>query len=122
MGEINLDAAASSTVLIKTRNEDGSTSDHHFELVPITKPRLDAIAKVRKQMLELREKAETGTATPGDEQAAAATLAAVLDENIRSTNGPVTITSLWEDGKLGIEHLRRLMQSINEERAADPPA
>jgi hypothetical protein len=111
MGEITLDLTEASTVLIKTRNEDGSTSDHHFELVPITKPRLDAIAKVHKQMLELREKANAGTATRSDELAASATLAEALDMHLHPL-GSVTVTELWDDGRVGVEDMRRVMTAI----------
>ena len=122
MSDINLDTTQTAAVVIKTRNEDGSTSEHHFEAVPLTKQRLDAIAAVRRSFSVLRERAAAGAATGEDELAAAGSLAAVLDQRVRSTNGPVTITSLWEEGRIGFEHMRRLSTRLDEETAASPPA
>jgi len=121
MGEINLDATETTTVTIRTPNEDGSTTTHHYHVVPLTKRRLDQLNNVSKRIRQLREKAEAGTATGKDEMAAADTLATAIDARVHPANGGMTITELWEAGSVGFEHLQRLMQAVTEE-GQSPPA
>lgn len=110
-----LDATTAPAVVIRTKAEDGTVAEHHFEVVTFNKQRLDATNKYAKQIAKLQAKK---TATAEDALAMAAATAAALDQRVRSTNGPVTITSLWDDGLIGIEHLRLLGERLN----ADPPA
>ena len=123
MDEFTLDATTSAPITIRTKAVDGTITDHHFEALAFTKPRYDAFSKHGKTLRMIRNRVETrGSSTPQDDLAMAAAMAAALDERVRSTNGPVTITSLWDDGLIGLEHLRLLGQRLNEEAVGSPPA
>jgi len=115
---IDLDATQATPVNIKTRAEDGTITEHHFEVLPFTHPRFKAFQELGTKMRKLQEKER---ATPADQIELTSTMASALDLRVRSTNGPVTITSLWDDGLIGLEHLRLLGERLNEE-ATGPPA
>lgn len=110
-----LDATATPAVLIRTRADDGTIAEHHFEILTFNKQRLDAVNKYAKQLAKIQAKT---TASADDVLAMAAATAAALDQRVRSTNGPVTVTSLWDDGLIGLEHLKQLGERLN----SDPPA
>ena len=115
---IELDATQATPLTIKTRNDDGSVSEHHFEVLPFTHPRFKAFQELGKKMQQLQKKESL---SPSDQIELTSAMAAALDVRVRSTNGPVTITSLWDDGLIGLEHLRLLGERLNEE-AVGPPA
>jgi hypothetical protein len=115
---IELDATQATPVTIKTRNGDGSVSEHHFEVLPFTHPRFKETQEFAKTVRALQKKASP---SPAEQLEMASAMAAALDIRVRSTNGPVTISSLWDDGLIGLEHLRQLGERLNEE-AAGPPA
>lgn len=121
MSEITLDATQATQVNLKLADPDGNTVEYHGEVMPLTKPRLDAVMALRKKMQPLTEKAAKGKATEADEHAAAALLAEIIDTQIRSTNGPVTMAGLWEDGVVDFGTMRKLMARLNEE-TGNPPA
>lgn len=118
MSDFTLDATQATPVLIKTRAEDGTITEHHFEVLPFTKPRFDEFQALAKTIRKIQTK---GAETSGEQLALTSAMAAALDVRVRSTNGPVTITSLWDDGLIGLEHLRILGERLNEE-AVGPPA
>jgi hypothetical protein len=115
---INLDATEATPVTIRTKAEDGTVAEHHFEVMILNHPRFVQFQALAKKTRAIQEK---DAPTPKDQLEMAATMAAALDLRVRSTNGPVTITSLWDDGLIGLEHLRLLGERLNEE-AVGPPA
>jgi hypothetical protein len=122
MGEFTLDATQNTQVTIKTKTRDGTVSEHHFEILAFTKPRFDAFSEHGKTIRRIQQHVEeAGSSTSEDQLELTSAMAAALDERVASTNGPVSITSLWDDGLIGFEHLRLLMERVNEE-AVGPPA
>jgi hypothetical protein len=118
MEPINLDATEATPVTIRTRATDGTISEHHFEVLTLNHPRFVAFQALAKKMRTIQEKDEPSAKEQLEMTEA---MAAALDLRVRSTNGPVTITSLWDDGLIGLEHMRLLGERLNEE-AVGPPA
>jgi hypothetical protein len=118
MEQFTLDATQATPVIIKTRAEDGTVTEHHFEVLTLNHPRFVEFQALAKKMRTIQQKPET---TAKEQLEMTSAMAAALDLRVRSTNGPVTITSLWDNGLIGLEHLRLLGERLNEE-AVGPPA
>jgi len=104
------------TITITITEDDGSTHDHSFEVLPLTKPRFDMAVRFGKRVDEM----VADNATANEEYAALMT--EFCDELVRSTNGPVTISGLWADGLLPFPWVKRVAEYVKQEAAGDPPA
>jgi hypothetical protein len=121
MEGFTLDDAATPVVL-RSKARDGTVSEYHFEVVSLTKPVLDAYEVHEKKLRSLQQRIEKkGAESPGDKLEMFSLVALALDERVTSTNGPVTITSLWDDGRIGVSQLLGLMAKVQED-ATRPPA
>lgn len=120
--DFTLKAASRPTVTITTTDDAGSTTEHPFEVLPLTKPRYDAYIAYAKKARKVMEKLEA-IDEPTAAQAAEAekTMTDAIDHRLRSTNGPCTIESLWRDGLLALDDLRALGEYLYTE-ASRPPA
>ena len=110
MSDFTLNAATRPKVTITTRDGE-AVSDHVFEVLPLDKERYAFYMKYAKVALSLRARLEAHPdELPSDEdqEQAAEMMLSTIDARLRSTNGPVTIRGLWDDEKLGLEHLRAL--------------
>jgi hypothetical protein len=115
---INLDATEATPVTIRTKAEDGSISEHHFEVLTLNHPRFVQFQALAKKLRAIQQKDDP---TAKEQLEMAGLMAEALDLRVHSTNGPVSITSLWDAGLIGLEHLRLLGERLNEE-AVGPPA
>lgn len=103
------------TVTITVTEDNGAEHDHSFEVLPLTKPRFDAAMRFARRGRELEAEGDTG-------EDYGALMAEFCDVRLRSTNGPVTITSLWQDGLLPFAWVKRLGEYLQQEAVGDPPA
>ena len=117
MGDFNLDAATRPTITIKTRSDDDTAQEHHFEVLPLTKQRFEVVRKAAARLAELE-----GSTTDEALAEVEALSSQIVDTLVRSKDGPETISSLYEDGLLGRAHLVRLGEYVQQEAFGDPPA
>ena len=103
------------TVSITIVDDRGAEHAHSFEVLPLTKPRFDAAMKFARQAKELEAERDT-------DEDLGAFLAGFCDQSVRSTNGPVTISSLWSDGLLPFAWVKRLSEYLQQTAVGDPPA
>ena len=113
MADLNL-TAERPKINIDITDADGVEHKHQFEVLPLTKPRFDETIRFAKEGAALAENGDTADAAP--------LMAEFCDKMLRSMNGPVTITSLWEDGVLPFAWVTRIAQHIQREAVGDPPA
>ena len=111
MEDLNL-TAARPKINVSITDDDGVEHAHQFEVLPLTKPRYEDVVAFSKHAQEFE----------GDMTAAAPAVAEFCDKLVRSTNGPVTISSLWEDGVLPFAWVLRVAQYLQREAVGDPPA
>jgi hypothetical protein len=127
MAGFHLDAAQVPLVTITIRAADGSVAEHEFEVLILNKQRHDAYlayAKRARPVQQHLEELEAKGELPSDaeQHEMASLMISGIDERLRSTNGPVTIASLWDDGVLSLAHLRSLGEYLMEEATGSPPA
>lgn len=112
MADLNL-TSDRPKVNISFTDEQGVEHAHQFEILPLTKPRYEAVIRFAQKGAELGE---------SDNGAAAPMMAEFCDQMLRSTNGPVTITGLWDDGALPFAWLLRVATHVQQQAVGDPPA
>jgi hypothetical protein len=117
---INIDGSSIAAVL-KIEAEDGTVHDYPFKTRSFNKRRLEASAAHEKKLRELQADTEQAADPVAYQLAVASTLAAICDERVVSTNGPVTVTSLWDDGLVGLESVVELFTKV-QQAVANPPA
>jgi len=99
---------------IDVTDEDGVEHKHQFEVLPLNKPRYEETLRFAKRASELEQDADPTTLAP--------MMSEFCDKLLRSTNGPVTITSLWDDGVLPFAWVMRIATHLQQEAIGNPPA
>lgn len=94
-------------------DDDGVRHDHEFEVLPLTRARFEAAVKHEHRASELDEQNDT--------RELARMMPEFCDLMLRSTNGPVTITSLWNDGALPFSWVVRIAAHLQQEALGSPP-
>lgn len=113
MGDLNL-TQDRPRVNVKFTSDDGVEHDHQFEVMPLTKARFEAAVKYQRRAAQLDQNE--------DMEELAQMMPEFCDEMLRSTNGPVTITSLWQDAGLPFAWVMRIAQYVQQEAIGSPPA
>lgn len=101
---------------LQVTDEAGVEHAHSFEILPLNKPRYEAVLEFAAKGAALDQDDES------DRRAAAPMIAEFCDKMLRSTNGPVTISSLWEDGLLPFPWVLRVAEHLQKQAVGDPPA
>jgi hypothetical protein len=127
MGDFTHKAGQRPKVNLITTDDAGNETPHPFEVLPINKPLMDKIAAHAKVLAPLQARVkelEQADDMPSDDERHQMEQATVeiCDLQLASTNGPVTIASLWEDGLLAAKDLRLLSEYLQAEASGNPPA
>jgi hypothetical protein len=113
MGDPLIFEAPEPTPLTIRVRKDGDVVEHTFEVKPLAREQYEAAMKAQA---EIRDAQAAGDMDP------APMLARFCDDLVYSMNGPVTITSLWQEGLLPIRMLAEISAALVKEAVGDPPA
>jgi len=113
MGDLNL-TQQRPKVTVNFTDDDGATHSHEFEVLPLDKKRFEGLAAYQKRARTLDE--------TQDVDELAKLVPEFCDSMLRSTNGAVTITSLWENAGLPFSWVMQIAKYLQQEAVGDPPA
>ena len=101
--------------LILRVRKNGELVEHTFRILPLVRERYEAVMVCQR---EVNQRQRDG----GDDLDIAPFFAELCDQLVESTNGPETITSMWNDGVLPLRMLAGISAALLKEAVGDPPA
>lgn len=125
MGNRVFDGSEPETITIKIREGD-AVVEHTFEVLPLNKPRYDAYWGFVKSAMPIQKRLQEMEASgeiPSDDEKRQADelMVAAVEQRLQSTNGPQSISDLWEAGLIPVELLGQIGTYVMQE-AGRPPA